>query len=288
MKIALYSRAGNPSLHVLCTELESRAITYEVNPCSPEGFDMAISFGGDGTFLSSIRKMGDRLIPILGINSGRLGFLAGVAMNECGEALDELLRGGYTVDERSLLAVRGVALGTMPSEAANSEQGCDQSGPAEDPVTIKGIAVNEFTLQKTGTAMVHIEVEIDGERVAGYWADGVIVSTSTGSTAYSMSVGGAILSPGCRCFMISPIAPHNLNIRPLAVPDTSRLRVGVATRSGDATATIDNREFRVASGTAFELQRAPEMVRIIRPALSSFYKTLREKLLWGVDVRNVN
>ena len=137
--------------------------------------------------------------------------------------------------------------------------------------------------------MVSVEIGIDGENVATYWADGVIVSTSTGSTAYSMSVGGAILAPGCRCLILSPIAPHNLNIRPLVVPDTSVVTLRVETRNGEqAIATIDNRERTVANGTSFSLAKATHMLRVIRPAGNSFYKTLRNKLLWGVDARNNN
>ena len=262
MKIALYSRPENPALPVITEQLEQRGLPYTLNPSSVEGYDLALSFGGDGTFLSTVRKMGGHPIPILGINSGRLGFMAAVALEEIATALDELHEGQYTVEERTLLQVAGDAC---------------------------GLAANEFTLQKAGTAMISVEIAVDGEHVATYWADGVIVSTSTGSTAYSMSVGGAILAPGCRCFILSPIAPHNLNIRPLVVPDTSAIRLTVATRNGgEAIATIDNRERMVANGSTFELSRADHRLRVIRPAGNSFYKTLRNKLLWGVDARNSN
>ncbi|MDE5944998.1 MAG: NAD(+)/NADH kinase [Rikenella sp.] len=264
MKIALYSREENPSLGVIEGELRRRGLSFSLNPPSGAGYDLALSFGGDGTFLSAVRKMGqESSIPILGINSGRLGFMASVAMEEIGEALDELREGRYRVEERTLLAVRG-----------------DGS---------EGIAVNEFTVQKAGTAMVSVEIGIDGECVATYWADGVIVSTSTGSTAYSMSVGGAILAPGCRCLILSPIAPHNLNIRPLVIPDTSVVTLRVRTRDGrGAIATIDNRETAVADGATFRLAQADHRLRVVRPAGNSFYKALRNKLLWGVDARNNN
>lgn len=262
MKIALYSRPANPSLPIITDELDRRGLDFTLNPEHPADYDLALSFGGDGTFLSTVRKMGDSHIPILGINSGRLGFMAAVALEDVGKALDELRDGRFTIEERTLLQVTG---------------------------GLKGLAVNEFTIQKDGTAMVSVEIGIDGENVATYWADGVIVSTSTGSTAYSMSVGGAILAPGCRCLILSPIAPHNLNIRPLVVPDTSVVTLKVMTRNGEgAIATIDNRECLVADGSAFELAKAPHMLRVIRPAGNSFYKTLRNKLLWGVDARNNN
>lgn len=262
MKIALYTRPENPSLSIITEELERRQLEFSLNPESPEGYDLALSFGGDGTFLSTVRKMGRSHIPILGINSGRLGFMAAVALEDIAGAMDELRDGRYTIEERTLLQVSG---------------------------GVQGLAVNEFTIQKDGTAMISVEIGIDGEHVATYWADGVIVSTSTGSTAYSMSVGGAILAPGCRCLILSPIAPHNLNIRPLVVPDTSVVTLKVMTRSGGgAIATIDNRECLVADGTAFDLAKARHMLRVVRPAGNSFYKTLRNKLLWGVDARNNN
>ncbi|WP_298062364.1 NAD(+)/NADH kinase [uncultured Rikenella sp.] len=262
MKIALYSRPEHPSLPIITGELRRRRLDFTFNPASPVGYDLALSFGGDGTFLSTVRKMGESHIPILGINSGRLGFMAAVALEDLVKALDELRDGSYTIEERTLLAISG---------------------------GIQGLAVNEFTIQKDGTAMISVEIGIDGEQVATYWADGAIVSTSTGSTAYSMSVGGAILAPGCRCLILSPIAPHNLNIRPLVVPDTSRITLKVTTRNGGkAIATIDNRERPVADGTAFELAKAGHNLRVVRPAGNSFYKTLRNKLLWGVDARNNN
>lgn len=262
MKIALYTRPENPSLSIITEELARRRLEFSLNPESPEGYDLALSFGGDGTFLSTVRKMGRSHIPILGINSGRLGFMAAVALEDIAGALDELRDGRYTIEERTLLQVSG---------------------------GVQGLAVNEFTIQKDGTAMISVEIGIDGEHVATYWADGVIVSTSTGSTAYSMSVGGAILAPGCRCLILSPIAPHNLNIRPLVVPDTSVVTLKVMTRSGGgAIATIDNRECLVADGATFDLAKARHMLRVVRPVGNSFYKTLRNKLLWGVDARNNN
>lgn len=262
MKIALYSRPENPSLPVITGELRRRGLEFTLNPECPSGYDLALSFGGDGTFLSTVRKMGESHIPILGINSGRLGFMAAVALEDIDKAMDELREGRYTIEERTLLQVTG---------------------------GVNGMAVNEFTIQKDGTAMISVEIGIDGENVATYWADGVIVSTSTGSTAYSLSVGGAILAPGCRCLILSPIAPHNLNIRPLVVPDTSVITLTVATRNDNgAIATIDNRECLIADETSFSLAKAPQMLRVIRPAGNSFYKTLRNKLLWGVDARNNN
>lgn len=269
MKIALFSRNEKPSLRLITQQLDERSIPYLLNPEDASQCDIALSFGGDGTFLSSVRRLGCCDIPILGINSGRLGFMAAVAIEDAGAALDELLAERYAIEQRTMLSISQTGDGGV--------------------VESKGVATNEFTIQKKGTAMISMSISIDGERVASYWADGVIVSTSTGSTAYSMSVGGAILAPGCRSLIISPIAPHNLNIRPLVVPDSSRIELKVETRfDGCSTATIDNREFIVASGAHFTLTRAERMLRVVRLERHSFYKALREKLLWGVDVRNAD
>lgn len=264
MKIALYSRDQNPSLPVITDELDRRGMEYTLNPESIEGFDLALSFGGDGTFLDTVRRIEMNDTPILGINSGRLGFMAAVALEDIPEAMDKLEGGDYITEERTLLSVSG--------------------GDIRD-----GFAVNEFTVQKKGTGMISADIAIDGEDLARYWADGVIISTSTGSTAYSMSVGGAILAPGCRCFIISPIAPHNLNIRPLVVPESSQITVRVSTRDEKAvTATLDNNAYSVDNGTVFEIEKARKILKVIRPAGSSFYQALRKKLYWGIDVRNNN
>lgn len=260
MKIALYSRPENPSLPVIVSELETRSADFTLNPASAEGYDVVLSFGGDGTFLSTVRQTAPNTVPILGINSGRLGFMATVAMEEIPLALDQLWDNLYSVEERTLLQVEGA---------------------------VTGLAFNEFTIQRSSTSMISIEIVIDGEPLSQYWADGVIVSTATGSTAYSLSVGGAVLAPECRCLILSAIAPHNLNIRPLVVPDSSHISLKVTTREASgATATIDNREYDVQEGAYFELTRSPHKVRVIRPQGHSFYKTLRHKLFWGKDVRN--
>lgn len=261
MKIALYSRPENPSLPQLLARLEGRGVQYALNPTQVTGVDFICSFGGDGTFLSTVRSVGTAHgVPFLGINSGRLGFMAAMALDDLADTLDKLEDGNYTVEQRTLLEVAGQVAGT---------------------------AVNEFTIQKSGTGMISVEIELDGEPLATYWADGVIVSTSMGSTAYSLSVGGAILAPGSHCFILSPIAPHNLNIRPLVVSDRSRLAFRIATRGDEtATATLDNAEHAVASGSAFEVGRSAQVLRVVRPAGGSFYQALRKKLYWGVDLRN--
>lgn len=264
MKIALYTRVENPSLSHFITQLSGFGLEYELNPLSTSGCHYAISFGGDGTFLSSVRKMGHECIPVMGINSGRLGFLSTVSKDCATEAIANLISGNFNTVKRSMIKIL-----------------------ADDiPEGIPHRALNEFTIQKIGTAMVLIELAIDDQHIGSYWADGIIISTPTGSTAYSMSVGGAILAPECRAFIISPIAPHNLNVRPLVVPDSGSVSIRITTRSGcQAIATIDNREYNVLSGTWFKLCRSKYELETIHLKQSNYYATLREKLLWGVDLR---
>lgn len=265
MKVALYTSSENNSIGTIRLLLEQLSVNYTINPKDTTGFDYALSYGGDGTFLSSVRKMGHGFIPILGINSGRLGFLSTVTKEHAGQAIEQLIAGDFDLERRTLIKV---IADTMPEG-------------------IPTRALNEFSIQKSGTGMVMIEISIDGQKVGNYWADGIIISTPTGSTAYSMSVGGAILTPTCRNFIISPIAPHNLNIRPLVIPDTASVSLRVTTRlANEAIATMDNREYKVVSGTSFEIVRSKYELETIKLHDSSFYQTIRAKLLWGIDPRD--
>lgn len=261
MRFAIYTHSQADQISELLKAIEFHNSSYELNPCTADGFDMAISHGGDGTFLSSARKILGSQIPLLGINGGRLGFLANTTPNQTIDTIAQIHKGGYEIEHRTMIRVKGI-------EARH------------------GDALNEFTLQKRTCAMIHIAIKVDNAEVAAYWADGVIVSTPTGSTAYSMSVGGAIVSPKCQCLIISPIAPHNLNIRPIVVSDTSKIELSINTRNTDsATATIDNRDFEINSNAHFMLECSPEKLAVAVPHSQSFYQTLRDKLHWGVDVR---
>lgn len=266
MKIALYVRPDNDHQAHIERTLTAHELPYEINPRNTESFTHAVSLGGDGTFLSAVRTMGASLrLPLMGVNSGRLGFLATVSLDAIDEALECLKRGEYLTEWRQMIS-------------ADNVDGCKG---------LRATALNEFTIQKSGTSMIEIEMWVDGVLAASYWADGVIVSTPTGSTAYSMSVSGAILVPGCRCFVISPIAPHNLSLRPLVVSDDVRLTITVRSRTGDASiCTLDNREYIAPSGTSYDLYRSDDHQEVITLAGNNFYETLREKLLWGVDLRN--
>ena len=228
-----------------------------------EGADVAVSYGGDGTFLDCVRVFGRFGIPVLGINSGRLGFLANVPKEDMEQAFADLRYHRYEKEERSLILAEG-----------------DFPGQPEYPY-----AFNEFSIQRGGTSMISVEAYINGEMVATYWGDGVLFSTPAGSTAYSLSVGGPVVAPGCECFLLSPIAPHNLTMRPVVIPDTSTATFRVSTRDEYAFATLDNSHFEIPDGATFRVSKAEKPVFLVKLQNISFYDTLRNKMLWGIDKR---
>ena len=232
--------------------------------CLPNGTDGVISLGGDGTFLESVLLVGNSGIPVLGINTGRLGFLANTTLREPEKITEALLHQRYTVEERLLLQASGDFL----------------------PQSDTPYALNEIGIQKSWPAMITVKAEINGEALPDYWADGLLVSTPTGSTAYSMSVGGPIVAPGVNCLLLSPIASHNLSTRPLVVDDQSVIKIRVITRNSPAILSLDNRTYEVVSGTEFTISKAPFTAKTLRLSGSSFFSTLHEKLLWGTDKRN--
>ena len=235
----------------------------EVYDALPEDVGMVLSYGGDGTFLDTVRLLDTRPVPVLGINYGHLGFLANVAREEMAQAIAEVAAGKYTVEERLLLHVEGDfgQLVTYP------------------------YAFNEFSLQKNGVAMITVDVYINDELITSYLGDGLILSSPTGSTAYSLSVGGPILAPDCKGFVLAPIASHNLTMRPLVVPDTSEMRFQVHSRVGSSIATLDSRDYTVADGSGFTVKKAKKSAFLVKLQNISFYRTLRDKMMWGVDSR---
>ncbi len=270
MKFAIFSRQDSTKIDYLESLLLSMGIDYELNPSAEDfaRFSIGVTLGGDGTFLDAVRQMGSAqssgYLPLLGVNNGRLGFLATVGLDECRDAFEAVLRGDYTIDSRSMLRVDGVG---------------DE---------INHYALNEFTVQKRDVSMVEILLRIDGVEVATFWADGLIVSTPTGSTAYSMSAGGSILAPQSRCFIISPIAPHNLSLRPLVVHDTANIELEVRSRyDRGVIATMDNSRSELQDGSVMQLRRSSNELQIIDIGNTNYYKTLRNKLNWGVDLRSV-
>jgi NAD+ kinase len=227
--------------------------------------DMLFSIGGDGTFLEAVTFVRDSGIPIVGINSGRLGFLADISRHELPAALEEIKHGRYKVKELSLLQIT-------------------------KPVGLIGdfnFALNEFAVHKQdSSSMITIHTYLDDEYLNSYWADGLIVSTPTGSTAYSLSVGGPIMHPASQGLIITPIAPHNLTVRPLVVPDNMELTLKVEGRGGKFLASLDSRSVVVEEGTELRIKKAGFSIRIVERTDQSFYSTLRNKLMWGADRRN--
>ena len=228
-------------------------------------FNAFISVGGDGTFLETLTHVGSLEIPILGINTGRLGFLASIAQDQITVAIDKLLTGNYEIEKRSLISL-----------SSNQE-------------VFNGFnyALNEFSiLRKDSSAMIVIKSYLNGDFLNSYWADGLMVSTPTGSTGYSLSCGGPILLPENENFIITPVSPHNLNIRPLIVPDTSEFTFEVESRTNNFLISLDSRSQTVNDSIQMKVQKAPFQAYLIKVEGVSFIETLRNKLSWGLDKRN--
>lgn len=273
MKTAVFLRnrqlAGDRRILDLKKRLsEGGCVIYDVQDredLSREDTDMLISIGGDGTFLSSAALVGDSGIPVLGMNLGRLGFLSENGPEQVAEAV---LEGGYEIEDRTLLHVETSAPAGSP---------CVDSWP---------YALNEMTVHRFGAAMLGVDVCIDGERLPTYWADGLLVATSSGSTAYSLSVGGPIVLPESRVLIVSPISPHNLNVRPLIVPDTSVITLGLHSRDSSVMFTLDNRTVEAAPCLKFRVSMAQFSLKRVRLKGSDFINALTSKLFWGEDIRN--
>lgn len=227
--------------------------------------DMLFSIGGDGTFLEAVSMVRDRNIPMVGINSGRLGFLADIAMDDLPEAIYEILKGKYVIRQLELLSL-------------TSNKSCFGNN---------NFALNEMAIHKQDSAsMVTVHTYIDGEFLNSYWSDGLIISTPTGSTAYSLSVGGPIMHPLSGGFVITPIAPHNLTVRPLVVPNNSEITLRVEGRGGKFLASLDSRSCILDNGIELKIKKADFKISVIEMYGQSFYSTLRNKLMWGADKRN--
>ncbi len=223
------------------------------------------SIGGDGTLLKTITYVRDKNIPILGINTGRLGFLTSIATEEVDNAIDAVLKGNFDLDTRTLLSL----------DTENNLFG------------EVNYALNEITLQKKDTSsMVTIQVYLGGEFLNSYWADGLIISTPTGSTAYSLSCNGPIILPGSGNIIINPIAPHNLNVRPVVVPDDAELTLKIAGRTENFLVALDSRSLTVPLSSELKIRKSSHQINLIRLKDYSFLNTLRTKLIWGQDKRN--
>ena len=257
----------DPRLLALLSRLEeSGSSLYDIRGRESlrPGTDAVLSVGGDGTFLSASREVADSGIPVLGVNLGRLGFLS---ENKPEDVADALINGAYEIEERTMLKA--------------SVQGAGECGPDFWPY-----ALNEVTVHRSGMSMLGVNVTVNGYRLPTYWADGLLVATSSGSTAYSLSVGGPICSPDAKVLIISPIAPHNLNVRPLVVPENTEIGISFCSRDENAVLTMDNRTMRIAPSQTIGVSVAQFSLKRMKLSKSNFVKALVGKLFWGEDIRN--
>ncbi len=224
-----------------------------------------LSIGGDGTLLNTADLVKNSGIPVVGINTGRLGFLANFTVDQLPDIITTLQSGSYDSDLRSLLQIE-----------------CNKELFDGD-----NYALNEFTIQKRDpSAIIKVHAYLNGEFLSSYWSDGVIVSTPTGSTGYSLSAGGPIIMPDTSSFVITPIAPHNLNLRPIVIADSAELTLKIGAHRGSSYCTIDSKHWEIESNYEFLIKKADYKINIVRPLHQSFINTLKNKLMWGIDNRN--
>ena len=258
----------DPSVCKLLADLE--AASYEVyeirskNDIRPET-DLALSMGGDGTFLSTAHMVSDIGIPILGVNFGRIGFLC---ENRPDDVLKALMEGDFTIEYRTVL-------------------NATLKGPnARKNIGMLPYSLNEVSIHRKGPSVLGISVSVNGESLPTYWADGLIVSTSSGSTAYSLSAGGPICMPDTKVLIITPIAPHNLNVRPLVLPETAKVDITFVSRDGVAVMSTDNKSEEIEQDWTIHVEMAQFSLKRIRLAESGFVRALTSRLFWGEDMRN--
>jgi NAD+ kinase len=291
MKIAIHGRTFNesarPFVESLFNELSRKGIQVQLSrslrtfldenhiahhatlvyekPADLYDANWVMSMGGDGTLLETISHIGAREIPTIGVNMGRLGFLATVSPDKISEMLNVVVRGDYKIDERTLVELES---------NSNLFDGLN-------------FGLNDFTITKTDTSsMITVHTYLNGEFLNSYWADGLIVSTPTGSTGYSLSCGGPVLVPHSQNFIITPISPHNLNVRPLVVEDNSVIKLEVKSRSSNFLVSLDARSTIVDEHTHLMIRKAKFKAHLIKMQDDSFLNTLRSKLSWGLDMRN--
>lgn len=292
MKIALYGKAFGSDYDelmrgVLCLLKESDIdiMIYEpfwndIKHCFDETYevhffnkaediknqiDVMFSFGGDGTILDSVPLIKDSGIPVLGINTGTLGFLASVSPQESAEAVKNIIAGNYEIEKRSLIQI---------NDSENVFNGINY-------------ALNEISIcRKDNGSLIVVEVYIDDMLLNTYWADGIILATPTGSTAYSMSVGGPIMTPNADSFLITPIAAHNLSVRPVVIPDTSKVKIKVGGRCDAFALGLDSRIVPADKSMNIDIRKTDFTFNMVKMPGKNFFETIRKKLLWGNDLRN--
>jgi NAD+ kinase len=230
-----------------------------------KGIDLTISIGGDGTFIKSVSFIRDSGVPILGINTGRLGFLSNISQDVLLQTLEQVKNKNFEYQKRSLVRVQ----------------------TEEDLFGEDNFALNEVTIQKKDTAsMVTVHADLDNKYLNSYWADGLIVSTPTGSTAYNLSCGGPIVTPGCLVHILTPIAPHNLNVRPVVVPDHLPIKLSIEGRGRKYLISLDGNSKNISQGEEVLVTKAEFMINVIKFEDNNFLDTIRNKMLWGIDKRN--
>ena len=291
MKIAIHGRQVSedrfPYIHRLFDELRQREAEVVLSqilfdqlhdtpvPCEEyptyqgkDGVppvDFVISVGGDGTLLETVTHVRNQEIPILGVNIGRLGFLATVSQDQIKEAVDALYQQRFTYDYRTLVSI-------------------DDSVPLDDNLNF---ALNELTIiKKDISAMIVVQAYVNDEYLNAYWADGLMIATPTGSTGYSLSCGGPVVTPQSRNLIITPVSPHNLTVRPLVIPDDSVISIKIEGRSENCLLSLDSRPYTINMTDKICIRKADFRVKLVKFAGDNFLNTLRQKLNWGLDVRN--
>lgn len=255
------------NLLVAQNTLDKKYPTYAHFNDLSNSFDVLFTLGGDGTILRAVTYIRDLNIPIMGINTGRLGFLATVQKNQIEEAIQLLLNKEYTIQERTLLQIDTI--------------------PKKDDFKELNFALNEITVaRRNTTSMIGVKTYLDGEYLTNYWADGLIISTPTGSTGYSLSCHGPVVLPDSKSLIITPIAPHNLNARPMVISDEITIELSVSAREKDYLVSLDSRIATISTDTRILIKKAPFTIKSIMPKNQTYLKTLRSKLLWGEDTRN--
>jgi NAD+ kinase len=268
----LYSVLTAKSVEIfLDTEVSSFVLSEKLTDISDfkklqtqeySSLDLALSLGGDGTFLRTAYKLGEAGIPILGINLGNLGFLVDVPGDEISAAINEIFSCGFTIEERSVLSLK----------RSDNEH--------------KSVALNEIAvLKQDSSSMIRVHTIINGEYLCTYRADGLLISTPTGSTAYALSVGASIMMPENKSFMLSPVAPHSLNLRPVIIPDHWKIELEVESRTNHFLVSLDGRSSLCTNSVRLSIEKAPYSVKVAKRLNHTYFNTLREKLMWGADAR---
>ena len=217
--------------------------------------------GGDGTLLEGIHRLSDKSIPVAAINFGHLGFLTSATRDGVETLFEQIATSNLSIQPRTMLTIKSEKIGTI-------------------------MALNEVAAQRLDATMIKVVTKVNQQLVAQYNGDGVIISTPTGSTAYSLSAGGPIVAPECGCFLLTPLAPHNFGMRPVVIPDTAQIELEIKTRQGKAMLAIDNRTYTLSEGEHITICRAEEQILLAVPHNISFYETLHSKMMWDVDIRN--